>query len=68
MSQRVEFMGADVATLTVGHPVNHALHFLLMIFTCGAWAVVWIVVGATSGERRVTVWVDDYGRVVESPA
>lgn len=65
---RVEYSTPDVAVLTVGYPVRHLLHFILMWVTCGLWAVVWIYLAATSDYRRESVWVDEWGNVLRAPA
>jgi len=31
---------------------NHILHFLITVFTCGAWVVVWILVSIKFGGWR----------------
>jgi len=61
---RVEMQATPyAATLTKGQPVNHILHLLLSIFTCGFWVIGWIIVAATGGVQRQTVAVDPYGRI-----
>ena len=38
--------------LVKGHRVNHTLHLLLCIPTIGLWAIVWIILSITGGEKR----------------
>jgi hypothetical protein len=39
------------------------LHLIITLFTCGLWAIVWIVLALTQGEKRHMVVVDEYGNV-----
>jgi hypothetical protein len=39
----------DKQALVRRQKANHILHFLITFFTCGAWALVWIIV---AGKRR----------------
>jgi hypothetical protein len=39
-------------TLVRREKANHILHFLISFFTCGAWAVVWILVAVKIGGWR----------------
>ena len=32
--------------------VNHVLHLLLTVLTCGLWAVIWLLAGAASLSER----------------
>lgn len=49
-----------------GKPVNHVLHAVVSIFTCGLWAIVWIVLSMTQRrELRVRVGIDPYGNLLE---
>jgi hypothetical protein len=47
-----------------GKGVNHVLHVLLAILTCGLWLIPWLVMGVVGGEKRTMVNVDDYGNVL----
>lgn len=60
---RLEAQGEDYAVIASGSRPNHILHLLLTIFTAGLWAIVWIIVGLSSGETRKTIRVDAYGNV-----
>ncbi len=62
--QRVESQSDLNAILVSGKPVNHVLHLILSLVTCGAWAIVWIVLAFVGGERRIVLNVDDYGNVL----
>ena len=47
-----------------GTTVNHVLHLLITLFTCGLWVVVWIVLALSQRpENRQLVVVDDFGGV-----
>ena len=52
------------ASLVRGQPVNHVLHLILTLVTCGAWAIVWIILAATGGQKHRVVWVTEYGQVM----
>lgn len=49
--------------LTFGRPVNHILHLLIALFTCGLWAIVWLILAATGGQKRQIITVDDWGNL-----
>lgn len=58
---RVEYRSQFQATIVWGQPVNNVLHVLLMIFTCFLWAIVWLFIASSGGERRETLSVDPQG-------
>jgi hypothetical protein len=60
---RVTSQTQSNAQLVKGRRVNHILHLLLTIVTVGLWAIVWIIVAATGGEKHQFVSVDEYGNV-----
>jgi hypothetical protein len=60
---RVENQGEYQAVLVTGQKVNHTLHFLISVFTCGLWLIVWLILGLTGGEKRHIVQVDEWGNV-----
>ena len=52
-----------------GKPVNHVLHAIISIFTCGFWIIVWAILGLTQrSEQRIRVTVDRDGRLREERA
>lgn len=61
---RVESQSDFQAVLVHGQSVNHTLHVLISIFTCGLWLIPWLVMGSVGGEKRTLVSVDDYGNVL----
>ena len=61
---RIESQSDFQAVLVHGREVNHTLHVLLSIFTCGLWLIPWLVMGVVGGEKRVLVSIDDYGNVL----
>lgn len=62
---RVESQSDYAVTLVKGEKVNHILHFLVSVFTCGAWALVWMGLAASGGERRSAFVAPEYeGSVV----
>jgi YD repeat-containing protein len=49
-----------------GKPVNHVLHALITIFSCGLWAIVWAILALTQRrQQRVRVSIDAYGNLLE---
>ncbi len=61
---RVENQDRFQAILIEGQPVNHVLHAILTLGTCGLWGIAWIILVATGGEKRHLITVDEYGNVV----
>lgn len=61
---RVQSQSEYNAVLVTGKRVNHGLHLLLSLFTAGFWAIVWIVLAITGGEKRTMVSVDEYGNIL----
>ena len=61
---RVESQSDFQAVLVHGKTVNHTLHVLISIFTCGLWLIPWLVMGAVGGEKRTVVSIDEYGNVL----
>lgn len=59
----VESRSTHQATVVSGAPVNHILHLLLTLFTCGLWSVVWMAVSMFGGQKRIYLRMDEYGRV-----
>jgi hypothetical protein len=60
---RVESQSEFQAVMVEGQPVNHVLHAIITIFTCGLWAIVWIILAITGGEKREMVVVDEFGNL-----
>jgi hypothetical protein len=65
---RVESQGPFNATLVGGAKPNHALHALLFVFTCGFWGIVWLIIALTTKEIRMSMMVDEYGRIYTANA
>lgn len=61
---RVESQTDFQAVMVTGQPVNHVLHLLLTILTCGLWALVWLILAGNGGEQRKVVWIDPYGHTL----
>lgn len=45
----------DYATLVQPRRINHVLHLLLTLVTLGLWAPVWLLLGLTSRDHRITL-------------
>lgn len=57
---------ATAVLMLAGKPVNHILHFLIRLFTCGIWWIVWLILALTQKkEKRVRVSIDQYGNLLE---
>ncbi|OBJ43103.1 hypothetical protein A5621_00825 [Mycobacterium colombiense] len=66
---RIESRSATQAVLFLGGGVSGATHVVLALFTlfsCGLFGIVWLIVAATSRERRAYIAVDPYGNVTYS--
>lgn len=61
---RVESQGDYDAVVATGKEINHTVHLIATIFTCGIWGLVWIVIALTGGIKRKMVSVDDYGQLL----
>ena len=49
-----------------GSKVNHLLHFLISVITCGFWILVWAWLALVkSKEQRVRISIDNGGNVLE---
>lgn len=59
---RVESRTDYQATFAKGHRHSHGLHLFLSIVTLGLWLFVWVPLSVFGGEKRRTVWVDEYGQ------
>ena len=60
---RIESQSDFQAVLIKGKAVNHLLHFIVGLFTLGAWWVVWLILVIAGGEERQIVAVDEFGNV-----
>jgi hypothetical protein len=46
--------------------INHLLHFVITVFTCGWWGIAWIIIYFTKGrEHRVRITIDSAGNAIE---
>jgi hypothetical protein len=61
---RIQSQSEFNAVTVTGKNVNHVLHFFLTLFTFGFWAIIWIVLAITGGEKRTMVSVDEYGNIL----
>lgn len=58
---KVESQSDTQAVLVKGAPVNHILHLILSLVTCGVWLLVWGGVAIFGGEKRYVAAIDEYG-------
>ena len=61
---RVESQQDFQAVIVHGQKVNHLLHLLIAVLTCGIWLLVWLILLLTGGEKRVLLVVDEFGNVL----
>lgn len=61
---RVESQSEFQAVIVTGKPVNHLLHFLVGVFTCGLWWIAWLIIAITGGEKRQMITVDEFGNAL----
>jgi DNA uptake protein ComE-like DNA-binding protein len=61
---RIESQRENQAVMAVGGEVNHPVHLIASVLTCGAWLPVWVILGVTGGEERLAITVDPYGVVL----
>lgn len=64
---RVAAVDGARALVVTGSPVNHVLHAILSIFTCGLWLLIWALLAALGGETRRHIYVDEYGNLIGTP-
>jgi hypothetical protein len=62
----VEAQSDYQAVMVKGKRPNHLLHLILTIVTLGFWAVIWILVALSGGEKRKVVQVDESGNATVS--
>lgn len=60
---RLEYRDDFKAILIQGQPVNHILHGVITLLTCGLWLIVWIILLLTNQEKRNLISVDEFGNV-----
>jgi len=65
---RIDSQSDTMAVIVTGKPVNHVLHLILTFITLGLWAIVWLILVITGGEKRQMVSVDEYGNVLKQKA
>lgn len=59
---RVELQNDFDAILVKKVEVNHVLHAVLTMVTCGLWSIVWLVIFLNSNkEHRIMLTVDEFG-------
>lgn len=61
---RVESQGDFDAVVATGGEINHTVHLIATLASCGIWGIVWLVLALTGGVKRKMVAVDDYGQIL----
>lgn len=60
----IEAVDGARAIVVTGTPVNHVLHVLLTVFTCGLWLPVWLLLIGLGGVKHRHVYIDEYGNLI----
>jgi hypothetical protein len=60
---RIESQSDVQAVIVFGRKPNHLLHFLIGVFTLGAWWIVWLILSIAQTETKRMITVDEAGRV-----
>ena len=60
----------DIALMAVlykpAEKVNHLLHAIITIFSCGFWVIVWLILAMSANrEKRVRISMDGNGNIYE---
>jgi len=52
------------ALVTIRPKTNHLLHFLIGVFTCGTWWLVWLLIYLTTSSKAAqrVLTIDEWGR------
>jgi hypothetical protein len=66
MGWAVESRTPTMAVLVSGQPINHVLHLLLTVFTCGVWLIIWAVISMLSSMKRLTLILNPDGTISHS--
>ena len=61
---RTETVDGPRAIISMGEPVNHVLHVLVTVFTCGLWLPIWLLLIALGGVKRRHIHIDEYGNLI----
>jgi Helix-hairpin-helix motif len=61
---RIESQLDRQAVMATGGEVNHVLHLLISLMTCGLWLPVWVILGVTGTRKHMVVTVDPNGVVL----
>ncbi|MDN3352971.1 helix-hairpin-helix domain-containing protein [Actinomadura sp. DC4] len=61
---RIESQVDNHAMMVSGGDVNHLAHLLATLLTCGIWLPVWVILGVTGSEQRLSLTVDQHGNVL----
>jgi hypothetical protein len=59
---QIESRTENLASSRFGKPINHVLHLLLTLVTCGVWVLVWIYLAMFQGEKHKTISTRDADR------
>lgn len=60
---RLQSATANTAAMVYSRDVNHAMHSILSLLTCGVWLFVWLFIAASNRQHSMLILVDDAGNV-----
>lgn len=61
---RIESQFDNHAVMATGGQVNHPAHLLATLLTCGAWLPIWVILGVTGAEKRMSITITPEGVVL----
>lgn len=61
---RIESQTDQQAVLVKGKDINHVLHLIISVLTCGMWLFVWPIVWYFNQRKTLILSVDPYGNVL----
>jgi hypothetical protein len=61
----IESQSDFTAIIRYGKPINHILHLILTLLTCGLWGIVWIVIWIISNQEKksIALQINEFGQV-----
>ncbi|NYH51425.1 hypothetical protein HNR06_001014 [Nocardiopsis arvandica] len=61
----IESQSDFTAVIRYGKPINHVLHLILTLVTCGLWGIVWIILWIVSIQEKksIALQINEFGQV-----
>jgi hypothetical protein len=63
---RVESQHDFQAVVVKPANVNHVVHLIVTLLTCGLWLLVWLIIAMSAKTTRMIMYVDEFGQVSET--